>query len=247
MGANCWRVSRAASWARTAALPALLAGCADGLPTGTDPARTELTLAVSMVAAASRIGYPVQQFELRIQPYYERRGRDAAPIGAPHVVALGTAATHRVPVAMTVDQSSCASDTLRTPAGAGCPLRLDVDLVLANGGLVLDHQLVGPLAVSGARHSLADTLRLIEVGVPEVLPAAPVLTVGSSMQLAARFVTVRGDTVSRPVTWRSDAPGIALVDANAVLAGIAPGRTFVHAHFGHGQSSYGVPVTVNAP
>lgn len=200
---------------------------------------------VDTQAAASRVGYPTQRFALRMQPYTLRDGGQRTNLAEPTIVVLGTAAVKRTPATITFDVGHCFSDAARARSGESCPLRLDVALLLENGGLVLDHQLAGPWPAAAGIVPHLDTLRLAEVGPPDVFPRTPSLAVGGSLSMFAQFVTVAGAVVTRPVTWRSESPTAATVDEAGRVTARARGATVVTAIFGAGQSSNGQLLTVH--
>ncbi len=226
------------------ALFALLPGCVDGLAGPDDPPMSTVGFEVEVEAAASRIGYPTQQFELRLQPYTVREGGATTTLTSLRVLPLGSISSQRAFVMLTFDLRNCFTYPARARTGDACPLRLDVTLALANGGLVLDHQMLGPWPAGPGFLPALDTLRLAEVGPPDVFPRSPTLSVGDRVAMTARFVTVRGDTVTRPVTWRSESPAVAMVNASGMVTALASGSANIMAIFGAGQSSNGQRIVV---
>lgn len=226
------------------ALLAVLSGCVDGLAGPDDTPMSTVGFEVEVEAAASRIGYPIQQFELRLQPYTVREGGATTSLTSLRVLPLGTISSQRAFVMLTFDLRNCFTDPARARTGDACPLRLDVTLALTNGGLVLDHQMLGPWPAGPGIRPALDTLRLAEVGPPEVSPSTPTIAVGDTLRMSAWFITIRGDSVVRPVVWRSQNPAIASVDSSGLVTGRATGNAVIEAHFGRGQSSNGVPLIV---
>jgi Bacterial Ig-like domain (group 2) len=223
----------------------MLPGCTRG-PTITESSAALLEVPVAIDAAAVRIGYPVQELELRVQPYFIGAGGVRVPIGERQTVSLASTASQARRIEVQLDVSACLRQQNAAGASTGiCPLHLDIVLFLANGGLTLDQQRVGPFDVlPRARTSVPDTVHVREVGAPDVLPSSPLVAVGDSLRLTARFVTVRGDTVMRPVTWVSEQPQVATVDSTGLIRGVAAGTADINANFGNGQSSNGQRVTV---
>lgn len=225
-------------------LPAILAGCLFGPLDPNASSTSTVGFVVDIDAAATRIGYPTQRFALRTQPYAIRDGGDTVLLASTRVVSLASVPSQRTSLMFTLDLRKCFSDPARAVSATACRLQVDVSLVLANGGLVLDHQVLGPWPIVAGIVSALDTLRLAEVGPPDVFPRSPTLAVGGTVKMVARFVTIRGDSVSRPVTWRSESPSVATVDASGMVTALSSGTANIVAIFGAGQSSNGQLIIV---
>ncbi|MDE3152915.1 MAG: Ig-like domain-containing protein [Gemmatimonadota bacterium] len=78
-----------------------------------------------------------------------------------------------------------------------------------------------------------------------VTPASDTLAVGASVQLAATAYDGNGKVVSGvKVTWASQAPGVATVDANGLVRGVAAGSAQISAA---SSVSSAATVTVTPP
>ena len=242
-------LARHGSWMRRvallASLPLLALGCA--ALTGPDTAGiARLSFAASIAVAPSQVGTIDPRYVLELRSFYERTGGSRVEIGNERIT-LSSATTQTQPVSLTLDVASCLLDERRTPAGPGCPVRIALLLRLVGTGITLDYQFLGPFAlVSGERKALADKVAVAQIVFLDVWPSSPTIVVGGTVALHARFFTVVGDTVRRPVEWRTETPSIASVDAAGIVTGLAPGRATIVAHWGEGQSAAGQYVTVNA-
>lgn len=230
--------------AGASALLVLVAGCVNDATSLDGSAIATFRFAIDVRAASARAGYPTQEFALRMQPYVVHNDGTTVLLSEPKVIALGNQPQLRTSVTIEVDRRLCFRDQSRVRLGDPCPLRLDVSLMLSNGGLVLDNQLFGPWGIVPGHVQALDTLRLEEVGLPELSSPPMPLAVGETFQMIAWFRTVRGDSVARPVSWRSENPIVASVDSTGRVTGRAAGEAVVAAHFGRGQSSNGVLIVV---
>ena len=223
----------------------LTPGCASF--TGPDTANvTQLSFSTSIAVAPSHVGTIDPRYQLEARAFYERTGGSRVEIDNERIT-LSSATSQAQPVSLALDIGSCIVDEQRTPAGPGCPVRITLVLWLLNNGVKLDYQHLGPFAlISGERKVLADTVAIAEIVFLDVSPSSPSVFVGGTVALDARFFTVAGDTVRRPVEWRTESPSIASVDAAGVVTGISTGRATIVAHWGEGQASAGQYVTVNA-
>ncbi len=76
-----------------------------------------------------------------------------------------------------------------------------------------------------------------------IVPRAPTVPPGGAVALSAALRNAVGDRVfGRPITWSSDAPGVAPVDASGLLTAVAAGHTSVRAAAGGAQAT--APITV---
>jgi DNA/RNA endonuclease G (NUC1)/uncharacterized protein YjdB len=82
-------------------------------------------------------------------------------------------------------------------------------------------------------------------GLIELLPAAPSVEAGSSVNLTATGQDAFGPTTSS-YTWTSSAPAVATVDAQGVVTGVAAGSTVISATAPNGVSG-SATVTVTRP
>jgi hypothetical protein len=63
-----------------------------------------------------------------------------------------------------------------------------------------------------------------------VAPSADTLAVGKTLQLSATAYDANGAPVSGvTITWKSEAPGVAKVDANGLVTGVSLGATQISA------------------
>jgi uncharacterized protein YjdB len=77
-----------------------------------------------------------------------------------------------------------------------------------------------------------------------ITPSALTLRVGSVSALAAS-VLARGTTLSvRAITWESQNPQVATVDASGRVTGIARGQTLISARVDGASGTWGAPVTI---
>ena len=85
-----------------------------------------------------------------------------------------------------------------------------------------------------------------ELGI-EILPRTVSLTVGEQIRSQVRLTTCSGQkVVEDSFVWRSDDPGVLVVDAEGILRGVAPGRTKVEVS-GQGNGPLGfIEVAVEA-
>jgi hypothetical protein len=90
-------------------------------------------------------------------------------------------------------------------------------------------------------------IRPQQVARVDITPLAAPLVTGASIRLEARTYTTtdipRHDV---PVTWRSEAPDMATVDAAGVVTGVAPGRAPIRATSEQGTGTITVAVIENA-
>ena len=81
----------------------------------------------------------------------------------------------------------------------------------------------------------------------EIKPITTPLTVGSNLQVEATTRIFSGDPrTGVPVTWTSDKPGVATVDAGGVVAGIAPGKATIKATSGAASGTTTITVVRNS-
>src|SRR6202171_3776723 len=77
----------------------------------------------------------------------------------------------------------------------------------------------------------------------EVKSIATSLVVGSTVQLEATTRIASGDPrTGVPITWTSDRPAVATVDAGGVVTGIGPGKAMIKAAAGAGASTTTITV-----
>ena len=211
-----------------------LGGCSDIAnmisPAGTADARPARVAFTASVAAAT-----VQRADvvtLKVTSLYVQAGGVRVPIGS-QVITLGAAVTQDVPVP--VDLVSCLADPARDGASvdAGCSVVLQLALVV--NGVTVDNQTVGPLRLAaGATTAVTQPVELFELASIDVTPSAGVsVTMGSTTALAAVVKDSKGRAVTnRPVTWSSNAPTVATIDANGVVTAIGVGQALMSASAG---------------
>lgn len=240
---------------RTAPVSLILVALAGGLSeactnsTGRDGdgSVAVLSFTTSVTVAPSHPGTTDPRFALELRAYYDRTGGTRVAIGNQRV-ALASAVSPSQQVSLPMDLTPCLRDQQRTPAGAGCPVRLLLVLWLENNDVKLDYQVLGPFTLTpGEAKTLPAAVPVAEIVGLDVVPPAPTVVIGGSVTLTARFFTVAGDTVSRPVQWSTDNPGIAKVDALGVVTGVSVGRASITAHWGEGQASFSEHVVVTGP
>ncbi len=236
-------------WWRVQLLASLLFGCSDGGPTVTEGATSSISFDAPIEVAPLRIGYvtPVEA-ELRVQPFYMRRDGTRVQIDPVRIIPLQRAFAQSRRHSVPLDVTQCVRDTQRDGNEAGCPVALDIDLRMAGGGLLLDRQRLGTWDVPPlVDRLLTDSVRLLEVEYRGVAPQNPSIVVGATLQMRTIFTTTRGDTVRRAVIWAIGNSATARIDSTGIVTGLSPGRTFVTAGYGDGQSVNGTEVTVRLP
>ncbi len=160
---------------------------------------------------------------LSVTASYLRLDGTRVRIGA-QVLTLTAAALQSVPIP--VDVATCLADPSRDGGNssptASCAVVLNLALMV-NGGVV-DEQEVGPLRLSpGGTTTVQEPVTLIDLASVELVdgggaivpPAGTLQTVlGGALTVSARVRDTRGQPVTdRSVTWSSDAPAVATVDA----------------------------------
>ncbi len=217
------------AWRRLALLPALIAlgACGDiarmvtpGSRAPNGPAMIAFTASVPR-----RVASVTDVVALNVTASYLRADGTRVRIGS-QSIALTSDAVQSVPIP--VDVGTCLADVSRdvgagTSTDASCAVVLNLALLI--NGVVVDEQVVGPLRLQpGATTTVAQPVTLIDLASVElqsrgevVSSAAPVrLYVDSTLLLSARVLDTRGQVVTdRAVTWSSDAPAVASVNANS--------------------------------
>lgn len=213
----------------------VLSGCADLArlisPTVDDPtvpARVAFTASVN--TAASRSAADV--VSLKVTAYYLRTGGTRITIGS-QTLSLTSAASQAVPIP--VDLATCLADAARDGGSgvAGCPVVLELSLLVNNTSV--DNQTVGPLRLTpGSTADVAQPVMLFELATLEVAPSPTLpLTVGSVSTVSATLRDARGNPVTdRPVTWSSNTPSVATVDATGKVTAIGVGSAQIVATVG---------------
>lgn len=84
-------------------------------------------------------------------------------------------------------------------------------------------------ATSGGKSFDATVTVLAPISSVEVTPATTALYPTQKIQLSATLTDATGEEVSRAVTWKSDQPGVATVDANGLVTAIAAGKAAITA------------------
>jgi hypothetical protein len=243
----------AATW-RTAPVPLILvalAGSLSGACTSSTGHDSDGNVAVlrfttSVNVAPSHVGTLDPRVALELRAHYDQTGGTRVAIGNQRVT-LASAESQSQQVSLPVDLTPCLRDQQRIPAGAGCAVRLVLVLWLENNGVKLDYQVLGPFTLMPGKIEILPVVPLAQIVGFDVVPAAPTVGIGGSVALSARFFTVAGDTVSRPVQWATEHPGIAQVDTLGVVTGVSVGRASIVAHWGEGQASFGETVVVMGP
>lgn len=108
-----------------------------------------------------------------------------------------------------------------------------------------DNEAVATVSASGLAHGVSvgsttfratlgaqtGTLALAAVQAPVVSvtiePASPSVQTGASLQLMATLQDALGSRVDRPVTWSSQAEGVATISASGVVMGVGRGTTLI--------------------
>lgn len=78
----------------------------------------------------------------------------------------------------------------------------------------------------------------------QVTPGAATIDRGGSVALAARAVSATGATLSSAITWSSNAPTVATVDASGRVTGVAAGQATISASAGAVSGSAAITVVV---
>jgi hypothetical protein len=218
--------------------------CTDSV--GSDDQTAELVFTTAVTAAPKHVGAASERLDLEVRAIYDRSDETSVVITS-HRETLASASTTRR-VSLPLDISACLGDPLRTPSGTGCPVRLVLILWLVTNGVKLDYQTVGPITLmAGLTSTLPGTIRVVELTDFFSTPRSPRVTVGGTVTLVAHFVTIAGDTVSRPVQWVSEHRAIAQVDKRGTVTGISAGRANIVGHWGEGQGALGDYVEVTSP
>lgn len=112
--------------------------------------------------------------------------------------------------------------------------------------LVAPGEVIVGAIVGGKAGTAKIMVKRVGVKTLSIGPVKAPVAVGSAVQLDATTRTSAGDPRSGvPVTWRSDKPAIALVDAAGVVTGVAPGKATITAAAGAATGSVTVNVVRN--
>ena len=234
----------------------LIVGCGDiaklvtpGSTANNAPARIALSASV-----AKSIGAATDVVTLKVVASYVRKDASRVAISS-QALTLGSAELQSVPIP--VDVAGCLADPLRD-AGVNdnsCPVVLNIALLI--NSTVVDEQVIGPLRLTpGATTSVAEPVTLfdiasIDVSVgsgPVLAPNAPITAIlGQTVTLAAKVKDTRNAVVAnRSVTWLSDAPTVATIDASTgVITTVSVGTARMTGTTGNVSTS--VALTVARP
>lgn len=199
----------------------LLVACGDG---SVDPRQDQGTLIVRADVAGSAVVTLV------------------AEVTAPDIA---TALTFNIPIA-----GGVASGTITVPAGSDRTVALraydDGGIRTHNGTVTID---IKP----GANPSLAIVLQPLTGDQPIVVtlgsfsitvtPSSPTVGVGSTVQLGVSITDWTGTPTTGPVSWATNDPGIATVNATGLVTGAGVGNTKIVATFSGAAGSATVNVT----
>ncbi len=223
----------------------LLAACSDlakmvspAGPRDTRPARVAFT---ASVAAASQA--PSDVVSLRVVASYVLSTGGKVSLGA-QTISLSNEKSQAVPIP--VDLSTCLGDPARDGASNGSGCSVILELALAVNDVVVDRQIVGPLALRpGATAQVDQPVSLFEITALEVTPSPSVtLTPGGTTTLSGVIKDAQAKVVTgRTITWESDAPTVVSVDAAGKLTAVAVGVAHITASVGAVTST--VTATVN--
>lgn len=196
------------------------------------PARVALTASVAGASVRADDAVSLQV----VSSYVLADGRKVA-IGT-QSLQLSSAATQAVPIP--VDIAGCLADASRDGGTASTGCAVVLELALSVNGAVVDRQTVGPLRLApGATATIAEPVALFEIAGVELAPVGSLaLTVGGSAALTPTVRDSRGAPVlGRAVTFSSDAPTIASVDAAGRVTALAPGSARITASLGNLSST----------
>lgn len=79
-----------------------------------------------------------------------------------------------------------------------------------------------------------------------ITPPTPILNIGAVQQLVANPTTVGGRLVSADVSWSSDTPQVATVDADGLVTAVSSGTANISATAGGKTASAAITVTAVA-
>ncbi len=220
----------------------MLAGCSDMAqliaPAGTvdtRPARVAFT--ASVATASSRATDVVA---LRVASSYVLAGGTRQFIGS-QLLSLTSDKSQSVPIP--VDLATCLADPSRDGGGAECSVFLE--LALEVNSVVVDRQTIGPIKLTpGGQQSISQPVSLFEITALTIAPSAPIsLVVGANSTVVPTVKDAQGNVVTgRPVTFTSDDPTTASVDANGKITAVKLGQTRVTATLGALSASVAVNV-----
>lgn len=266
-------VARTVGWWWTIAASALLAACdVVGAPSA-PRLRDQLASTPVRLSARAAIGQTTEATQVLVGAFYLtspvsvgsiddfddlNEDVDGGFLGAA-IADLTTARAQQVPVS--VDLSPCLADTRVARSGGTCPVYVvalllrgrnvydprDPEAILDMDANVMDVAVHGPFTVApGATLAVPQALTLDEAQEVRATPSALALVVGQSAAVQASVVNAFGAPVpGRAVTWSSENPLVARVDAGGGVTGVAAGVTAVRAVSGNVETR--VPVTVAAP
>ncbi len=194
-----------------------------------------------------RVSIATDVVTLSVTASYLRQDGTKVRIGS-QLLTLTSEVLQSVPIP--VDVGTCLADATRdvggaTPANTASACAVILELALVVNGTVVDQQTVGPLRLSpGATTTVTEPVTLIDVASIVLLqPSGSVLAqtdvvqaiVGTSVALSAKVLDTRGGVVTdRPVTWISDAPAVATVDATSgVIRAVSVGTARIIAQTGN--------------
>lgn len=158
---------------------------------------------------------------------------------------IPTALTFNIPIA-----GGVASGTITVPAGSDRTVALRAydagGIRTHNGTVTIDIQ-------PGANPNVAIVLQPLTGDQPIVVtlgsfsitvtPSSPTVVVGNTVQLSVSITDWTGTPTTGPVSWATNDPGIATVDAAGLVTGAGVGTTKIVATFSGAAGSATVSVT----
>lgn len=265
VGRHPWRLA-------LVAVGALLAAC-DVIGDPSAPRlRDRLAAAPVRMSARAQVGATTVATQVLVGAFYLTRAVpvssledfddledvDGGFLGA-KLADLATARGQQVPVS--VDLTPCLADERVVRSGGTCPVYVtalllrgqnaydprDAEAIFDMDENVMDVAVLGPFTVApGATLTVPQPLTLDEVQEVRAAPAVLSLVVGQSAALQASVLNAFAEPVpGRIVTWSSENPLVARVDAGGVVTGVSAGSTTVRAASGGYEAR--VPVSVAAP
>ncbi len=148
-----------------------------------------------------------------------------------------TPATGSVEVGKTLQLTATPKDSAGNPLSGRVVTWASADTTIAKvsaTGLVTGKAAGGPVTITatseGKNGTSAVTVTQIPVASVAVTPATSSIQVGGFVQLTATPKDASGNPLSgRTVTWQSNAPGVASVDGNGLVHGLAAGSATITA------------------
>ena len=142
-----------------------------------------------------------------------------------------------------IDLAQCLLDPAHAVAGTGCLIGITIRLL--QNTTEVDRTVINPFKVEPGRINVVpQTIVLREVGSVDIDAPVRLIRVGDGLSLSVRVADVAGNPITgRAVSWRSADEGIARVQSDGTVTGVAAGQVTLTARAGTREGS--VTLTVS--